>query len=86
MKIVIDDVYFITGRGIVAAGKTKVLPKFGQVVEIIRPGRETWERTCMGVEQVNCMCTCCEKPVGVQLLGVKKGELKPGDTIVFSPI
>ena len=83
MRMEVEDVFWVTGRGLVATGKTKTIPPTGQIMEIIRPGRETLERLCVGVEYCNCMCNTCMKSIGMLFRNINKGDIVAGDTIVF---
>ena len=49
--MIVEGTFWITGRGLVATGVCTHKPPVGQVMEIERPGLDTIERKCMGVEQ-----------------------------------
>jgi translation elongation factor EF-Tu-like GTPase len=84
MKMVVESAMWVTGRGLIVSGKTKGQPTAGHMLQIIRPGRETWEKKCIGIE---CFAMPVnkeiERPIGILLSGVKTGDILPGDTVVF---
>ena len=76
-KMVVEEIYWIVGRGTVACGTPDSPPKTGPA-SITNPDGSYIETELVGIEGGR-------NNVGLVLRGVKKDEIKPGAVILFTP-
>lgn len=83
-RLVVVDIFFIAGRGIVATGKVENAPlQLGDAVVIHRAGRPSLSSRIQGLDMFRhgLQGAPVGINVGVRLADVAKGELQCGDVI-----
>ena len=76
-KMVVEEVYWIVGRGMVAFGTPDSPPKTGPA-SVTNPDGTYIETELVGIEGGR-------NGTGLVLRGVGKNEIKPGAVILFTP-
>lgn len=82
-KMMIEDVFMITGRGLVVTGKISVGTIYeGDIVTILRTNRNT---KIVGIEQFRKLKNMATKGenVGILLEGLTKADVRRGDFLII---